>query len=841
MQQGMYIEAERSERQNRDRNTDALPTRLAKLFSARKRCFERKAAAVRTAVENNRRAQSGQNARSLIKRLRLFSASAKTTADSSGGRCTPSERAERAERTERLKKRLAAAIPQTVKKTAAALLYVALGRFFGAAAIPFGLYPCGTALLCAAGKNAPFVCIGACLAAVGYRELSGAYFALNVLGFFVRAYLSRNRFSEPLGERVRLAFGLSVTYGGIMAAAGGFRTEYLVRGIVYAAVLPLLTYCFCRFESTKKSKNILSDCALCLSTALLIYAVRRVAIGKLYAALLISPIPILAAACSGPLYGLLFGLLCGACTGTLPFAFALGAGGFFSGMSFGRNKVVMLSAFAVAFSAVVLSAAPISAYYACVSALSGMLLYLPLAEYLPRLTPRLLVGLRKMPSPSPTVSRRMEGLSFTLSSVSDVLYNVSDKLRYPNEEEVLCCVDAICREHCRTCFAAEKECQSTLCERHGVTDIMCARLVGGGLKTVDLPEKATRMCPNVSELVERLNDGYARLVSEQFQNNKTEILASEYNAMARLIKYTAQKSNADTTPDKELTAKVTEALCHIGVRFSSVNAYGVREKVVDVHGVSLAALGCTAKEAAVYLGEKCGLSLTEPEFITAGGKTVMRFRRAKKIRLEYARSIGAKGGNTVSGDSVSFFENDEERFYALISDGMGSGRSAALTSRLTSVFVEKLLTTGAHKNVTLELLNDLLLSKSDESFATVDLLEIDLLTGDASFIKAGAAPAYILRAAKLYKIASCTPPAGIIRSFNAENTKFTLEPGDVVLMVSDGIIQSYDETPWLCEMLSAEAAKDPARLCSAVLAKAKKMNVRDDDMTCVAVRVEAAE
>ena len=117
-------------------------------------------------------------------------------------------------------------------------------------------------------------------------------------------------------------------------------------------------------------------------------------------------------------------------------------------------------------------------------------------------------------------------------------------------------------------------------------------------------------------------------------------------------------------------------------------------------------------------------------------------------------------------------------------------------------------------------------------------MEIDLLTGEASFIKAGAAPAYILRAAKLYKIASCTPPAGIIRSFNAENTKFTLEPGDVVVMVSDGIVQSYDEVPWLCEMLSEKTAQDPAKLCSAVLSKAKKMNVRDDDMTCVAVRVE---
>ncbi len=716
------------------------------------------------------------------------------------------------------------------------LAYCAAGYFLGGAALPFGLYPCGTALLCAAGKYAVFACLGASLRAIGYTEFSGAYFALNILALFVRAYLSRSRFSEPLKEKVLLSLGLSVTFGGIMAAAGGFQIEYLLRGGTYAVTLPLLTYCFSRLSYEKKSKNILSDCALCLSAGLLTYAAGSIALGKLFSSLIVAPIFVLAAACSGPLYGLLFGLLCGVSSGTLPFALALGAGGFAAGFTFGRKKTVMLPLFLLTFSSVTLATVPLSAYDAFLSALAGTVLYIPLCEYLPRLLPRLLVGRRTVAERAS--SGRMEGLSSTLTSVSDMLFNVSDKLRYPSEEEVREAVHAVCDRFCGACAMQENCYSKKLYDSAHVEDIVLARLGSGGLKITDLPEKYASSCLKLPELIVHLNDGYAELVSEKIKENKTEILASEYNAMARLIKYTSQKSDADKTPDKVLAEKVTAALCGIGVRFSSVDAYGTREKIIDVYGVCLTGFPCTAREIADFVGEKCGLLLTEPEFLGVGSKTTMRLRRARKLKLEYARSIGAKGENTVSGDSVSFFENDEDTFYALISDGMGSGRSAALTSRLTSVFVEKLLTTGAHKNVTLELLNDLLLSKSDESFATVDLLEIDLLTGEASFIKAGAAPAYILRAAKLYKIASCTPPAGIIRSFNAENTKFTLEPGDVVVMVSDGIVQSYDEVPWLCEMLSEKTAQDPAKLCSAVLSKAKKMNVRDDDMTCVAVRVE---
>ena len=81
------------------------------------------------------------------------------------------------------------------------------------------------------------------------------------------------------------------------------------------------------------------------------------------------------------------------------------------------------------------------------------------------------------------------------------------------------------------------------------------------------------------------------------------------------------------------------------------------------------------------------------------------------------------------------------------------------------------------------------------------------------------------------------PPAGIIRSFNAENTRFTLEKGDTVMMLSDGIVQSCDEVPWLCELLSADKGEDPARLAERVLNKARRINLREDDMTCVAVRV----
>lgn len=788
------------------------------------------------------------------------------------------------------------------------LLHILVGILSTRIPLPFGLYPCGIALVCADRRHTLYSCIGSAAASLFLPAYGGVYCAAALLVGFLRAYYTRGHFDESTRRRTLLAALTGLTCGILGAFFSGGDPVFLLRCAACTVYLPLLTACFCRLREEKGTLSrdfsirdgILYACAalFTLAAARLPFPLRSTDPSSVscYPALTVGTLFTLFASQSGKLHGLAIGLLCGVCSGSLPFAASLGIGGFVGGAIGCGRKRLMLPLFWLSTCAVMLVSFPLGAYDASIAILVGTLLCIPPAEILA-------VSRKKRPHNDPcpcsdsctfrsaasapiSVSARVSTcvsnipsdfrpprnaapadtygnthadnflfsppcsyphsldsstrrLSSTFSSVSELLFNVSSKLRYPAVDEVRGMVRAVCSEFCSTCptpCEARSFCSSL---NDSVEEAMVARLCGGGLTVDDLPKEFVDACGcgQVARTVEQLNAGYASLLNRNFNENKLEILASEYTAMARLLKHTANKAQADGTPDPALTAAVTRALSAVGVRFSSACVYGRRQKIVDVYGVLLDGFPCTASEIADRLGKVCSLPLTEPEFIGVGKKATMRLRQARKLHIEYARAIGAKGENTVSGDSVSFFESDDDRFYALISDGMGSGRSAALTSRLTALYVEKLLTCGTHKAVTLELLNDLLLSKSDESFATVDLLEVDLLSGEACFVKAGAAPAYILRAAKLYKIASCTPPAGIVRSFNAESTKFTLEDGDTVLMLSDGIVQSYDELPWLSDMLTAEAAQDPAKLANRILAKAKKTAVRDDDMTCAVLQV----
>jgi stage II sporulation protein E len=189
------------------------------------------------------------------------------------------------------------------------------------------------------------------------------------------------------------------------------------------------------------------------------------------------------------------------------------------------------------------------------------------------------------------------------------------------------------------------------------------------------------------------------------------------------------------------------------------------------------------------------------------------------------------------GDCVSVFENREDYYYAMLSDGMGSGSEAALTSSVCSVFLKKMLSAGNAKDISIEMLNDLVRSSRSECSATIDLFELDMLTGKASFIKSGAAPSFLKRGGRLFRIQSKTLPVGIVRAADAEQVSYTVEHGDVIVMQSDGVAQSYEDCPWMANMLTRCWTDDLAVMCARILDAAEVNNAEKDDRSVCILRI----
>ncbi|MBP3379852.1 MAG: SpoIIE family protein phosphatase [Ruminococcus sp.] len=171
-----------------------------------------------------------------------------------------------------------------------------------------------------------------------------------------------------------------------------------------------------------------------------------------------------------------------------------------------------------------------------------------------------------------------------------------------------------------------------------------------------------------------------------------------------------------------------------------------------------------------------------------------------RYELNICSASSCADGSEVSGDSFVSFSDGIGREYAVISDGMGSGKNAALESKMTVSLFRRFVCGGVEPCRAVRLVNSVMVNKlGEESFVTFDAMCFDPDTGRADFIKSGAAAAVMRCGGDVMKVAAVTFPLGInsrVEMFKAEQR---LETGDMVIMFSDGISDSA--VPYVKELL----------------------------------------
>lgn len=436
---------------------------------------------------------------------------------------------------------------------------------------------------------------------------------------------------------------------------------------------------------------------------------------------------------------------------------------------------------------------------------------------------------------------KLKLLSDSLASLSQVIKNFSDRMRRPDGTSLSNMCKTVWAEKCVGCPI---DCPCKNMSSIG-TDTRFERFVSvlmtaGKLPPSRLSELTRCKCPKSEEIIEEINHRAGRMIEYAMKYDKTSVFAFDYGTMARLMSDAVSQSGAGYPIDRVLSDRLAKALLRAGVSAENVVVCGDRKKYIVATGTSLLSTTLGTEELRCLCEEVCGVRFMSPEYSSYGGCAAMTLEGAKLIDVSYAGRQSEKDGEHVCGDSVSVTESADGCFYCFICDGMGSGETAALTSRVCRVFLEKMLACGNDKTTTLEMLNMFLKNRGAECFATIDLLEIDMHTGTASFIKSGAAPSYIIRGGNLFRIASGTLPVGILSDISAEVTEFELEKGDVIVMVSDGICGDPElDSTWLCEYLTAGISSDISLAAEKILARAKSENKRSDDMTIELLRIEA--
>lgn len=199
-----------------------------------------------------------------------------------------------------------------------------------------------------------------------------------------------------------------------------------------------------------------------------------------------------------------------------------------------------------------------------------------------------------------------------------------------------------------------------------------------------------------------------------------------------------------------------------------------------------------------------------------------------------------KRGEKVSGDKGTYFKTDEGVLCVLLSDGMGTGDEAARGSGEVVAILEKFLRSGVDPAAAMKMLNSVMLLRGQDSwgYATVDLMCVDLFTGDTCFYKYGAAPSYVCSSRGVHRIKGETLAAGLSLGEGRapDIVRMRLKPGCTAIIASDGVIADAQDE-WVRALLN-RGFEDMKALARSTLKEAEKHYGANDDMTVVTVRVE---
>ena len=238
----------------------------------------------------------------------------------------------------------------------------------------------------------------------------------------------------------------------------------------------------------------------------------------------------------------------------------------------------------------------------------------------------------------------------------------------------------------------------------------------------------------------------------------------------------------------ELCEDIAYALRRLGAEVETVDLKlsGGAELSVLLSGVEK--MACTSRELAKTVSGILQTEMAEPEFeLREDGFCRMTMCRQKQFAFACSMALQPKFGQEICGDHVCMFQNGQRQFICL-SDGMGSGPSAALESGLVTMMLRKLLENGAPTESALLLVNTALLSKTgEESYATADVLVADSFKGAVHLYKCGSAPSYLYRQGKITALEADSLPLGILTSARPRRHSVELEDGDVLILMSDGV------------------------------------------------------
>ena len=245
----------------------------------------------------------------------------------------------------------------------------------------------------------------------------------------------------------------------------------------------------------------------------------------------------------------------------------------------------------------------------------------------------------------------------------------------------------------------------------------------------------------------------------------------------------------------------------------------------------------TLQEPIVIKKENCGIKQSQ-------NICYQTYISKDKFGMQIGVAKTHKDGEGVSGDSNLQISLEDGKYLLAISDGMGSGPNARKSSQIAIKMLGRLLSNGFDKETSIELINNTIAANiKDETYATLDIMVLDLYAGNVEYIKNGAAPTFIKNKKQVDIIKNIALPAGILKDIDLIVYDRDIENNDIIVMCSDGVLESNSEYKnkelWIKDLLTQIETENSQKIADILLKEAidNDYGKAKDDMTIIVTKI----
>ena len=422
---------------------------------------------------------------------------------------------------------------------------------------------------------------------------------------------------------------------------------------------------------------------------------------------------------------------------------------------------------------------------------------------------------------------------------------VQEGLQEPyNEENLARVFDRAADEVCTACPHKNRcwngEYMDTL---SALNDASLAMKANGSLRREDIPEHFRQRCSGLDAFVTAVNGelralNYRRELRARLEENRS-VAWGQYTDTAQVLSRVAGELGSLNGADPLAERRLLRYLRSLDVDAETAVYRDGRGRLrVVIESGRLTPL-TRQEDYLEKLSQVVGVRLCRPEEDREASSR-LTLLEAEPLAVSVGLAALKKKGERVSGDRGSYFKTDSGVLCVLLADGMGTGDEAARDSARVVGILEKFLRSGADPAVAMKILNSVLLLRGGDNwgFTTVDLMCVDLFTGETCFYKYGAAPSYVKSGRQIRRIKGETLAAGLCPGDGSapDLVRMRLRPGCTALIASDGVAAGTEDD-WIISLLSLEQT-DMKGLARTVLREAEERWGAGDDMTVLTVRVE---